>query len=182
MFWYKCLLCSLLHKLLNSILSVSFLLMFNVHQNCFYLILIFNCINKYVESDFLIQKEQGSVNWYQHNFRLAFKGKLNCCNILFRELFVMGILVNSSTHALVSFFLWVRVVDILDHLLMVDSRSSSLQKVQNELLVVYGTQLLEKEHSGCRVLLRDDKVLFWVALFRFLAKLSKTALNKAIWG
>lgn len=34
-----------------------------------------------------------------------------------------------------------------------------LQKVQNELLVVYTNQLLEKEHSGCRVLLRDDKVL-----------------------
>lgn len=34
-----------------------------------------------------------------------------------------------------------------------------LQKVQNELLVVYTNQLLEKEHSGCRALLRDDKVL-----------------------
>jgi len=34
-----------------------------------------------------------------------------------------------------------------------------LQKVQNELLAVYTNQLLEKEHSGCRALLRDDKVL-----------------------
>ncbi|KAL0459634.1 UNVERIFIED_CONTAM: Cullin-1 [Sesamum latifolium] len=31
------------------------------------------------------------------------------------------------------------------------------QKVQNELLVLYTNQLLEKEQSGCCVLLRDDK-------------------------
>ncbi|KAL8143473.1 hypothetical protein V2J09_016505 [Rumex salicifolius] len=31
-----------------------------------------------------------------------------------------------------------------------------LKKVQHELLSVYATQLLEKEHSGCRALLRDD--------------------------
>jgi cullin 1 len=30
--------------------------------------------------------------------------------------------------------------------------------VQHELLTVYANQLLEKEHSGCHVLLRDDKV------------------------
>lgn len=35
---------------------------------------------------------------------------------------------------------------------------SFLQKVQHELLSQYETQLLEKEHSGCHTLLRDDKV------------------------
>jgi hypothetical protein len=30
--------------------------------------------------------------------------------------------------------------------------------VQHELLVNRANQLLEKEHSGCRALLRDDKV------------------------
>ena len=40
--------------------------------------------------------------------------------------------------------------------------------MQNELLVVNSTQLLEKEHSGCRALLRDDKVLYTVALFHCL--------------
>jgi len=30
--------------------------------------------------------------------------------------------------------------------------------VQNELLAQYATPLLEKEHSGCSALLRDDKV------------------------
>ncbi|KHN35571.1 Cullin-1 [Glycine soja] len=34
-----------------------------------------------------------------------------------------------------------------------------LKKVQHELLSVYANQLLEKEHSGCHALLRDDKVL-----------------------
>lgn len=33
-----------------------------------------------------------------------------------------------------------------------------MQKVQKELLEEVETQLLEKEHSGCRALLRDDKV------------------------
>lgn len=34
-----------------------------------------------------------------------------------------------------------------------------VQKVQHELLTQYEQQLLEKEHSGCRALLRDDKVI-----------------------
>jgi hypothetical protein len=43
--------------------------------------------------------------------------------------------------------------------------------VQHELLVNRANQLLEKEHSGCRALLRDDKVfdcfvlLFYLMLF-----------------
>ena len=32
--------------------------------------------------------------------------------------------------------------------------------MQHELLTVYASQLLEKEHSGCYALLRDDKV--WI--------------------
>ncbi|PHT46994.1 hypothetical protein T459_35644 [Capsicum annuum] len=39
-------------------------------------------------------------------------------------------------------------------------------KVQNELLVVYTNQLLEKEHSGCRALLTDDKVEDLSRVFR----------------
>ena len=38
------------------------------------------------------------------------------------------------------------------------SEPKLLEKVQNELLSVFANQLLEKEHSGCHVLLRDDKV------------------------
>ncbi|KAK4357279.1 hypothetical protein RND71_022889 [Anisodus tanguticus] len=48
--------------------------------------------------------------------------------------------------------------DRVSHYLHVSSETKLLEKVQNELLVVYTNQLLEKEHSGCRALLRDDKV------------------------
>ncbi|KAG5567693.1 hypothetical protein RHGRI_003033 [Rhododendron griersonianum] len=48
-----------------------------------------------------------------------------------------------------------------------------LKKVQNELLVVYSTQLLEKEHSGCRVLLRDDKVEDLSRMYRLFHKIPK---------
>lgn len=46
-----------------------------------------------------------------------------------------------------------------------------LQKVQHELLSVYANQLLEKEHSGCHALLRDDKVVISIlmSMFEFLA-------------
>jgi hypothetical protein len=38
------------------------------------------------------------------------------------------------------------------------STSLCMQKVQHELLTKYENHLLEKEHSGCDALLRDDKV------------------------
>ncbi|KAK4338761.1 hypothetical protein RND71_043248 [Anisodus tanguticus] len=47
--------------------------------------------------------------------------------------------------------------DRVSHYLHASSEAKLLEKVQNELLVVYTNQLLEKEHSGCRALLRDDK-------------------------
>ncbi|WMV49621.1 hypothetical protein MTR67_043006 [Solanum verrucosum] len=46
--------------------------------------------------------------------------------------------------------------DRVSHYLHVVSKTKLLEKVQYELLVVYTNQLLENEHSGCRVLLRDD--------------------------
>ncbi|XP_058222555.1 cullin-1-like [Rhododendron vialii] len=48
--------------------------------------------------------------------------------------------------------------DRVSHYLHSSSEQKLVEKVQNELLVVYSTQLLEKEHSGCRALLRDGKV------------------------
>ncbi|WKA11168.1 hypothetical protein VitviT2T_028699 [Vitis vinifera] len=39
------------------------------------------------------------------------------------------------------------------------SEPKLLEKVQNELLSVFANQLLEKEHFGCHVLLRDDKIV-----------------------
>ncbi|KAE8699622.1 Cullin-1 [Hibiscus syriacus] len=43
-------------------------------------------------------------------------------------------------------------------------------KVQHELLVTYANQLLEKEHSGCRALLIDDKVRIFLGCIGFIAK------------
>ncbi|PHT96668.1 putative cullin-like protein 1 [Capsicum chinense] len=56
--------------------------------------------------------------------------------------------------------------DRVSHYLHVSSETKLLEKVQNELLVVYTNQLLEKEHSGCRALLTDDKVEDLSRVFR----------------
>ncbi|KAK3025141.1 hypothetical protein RJ639_043923 [Escallonia herrerae] len=53
------------------------------------------------------------------------------------------------------------------------SEPKLLEKVQNELLVVYQSQLLEKEHSGCRALLRDDKVDDLSRMYRLFFKINK---------
>ncbi|KAL0435849.1 UNVERIFIED_CONTAM: Cullin-1 [Sesamum radiatum] len=47
------------------------------------------------------------------------------------------------------------------------------QKVQYELLVLYTNQLLEKEQSGCRVLLRDDKVEDLSRMYRLFQRIPK---------
>ncbi|KAK9206835.1 hypothetical protein WN943_017116 [Citrus x changshan-huyou] len=46
-------------------------------------------------------------------------------------------------------------------------------KVQHELLVVYATELLEKEQSGCRALLREDKVEDLSRMYRLYHKIPK---------
>ncbi|GMP87776.1 hypothetical protein CsSME_00040013 [Camellia sinensis var. sinensis] len=51
--------------------------------------------------------------------------------------------------------------------------SSEPKLVENELLVVYSTQLLEKENSGCRALLRDDKVEDLSRMYRLYCNISK---------
>ncbi|KEH37311.1 putative cullin protein, neddylation [Medicago truncatula] len=53
------------------------------------------------------------------------------------------------------------------------SEPKLLEKVQHELLSVYANQLLEKEHSGCHALLRDDKVEDLSRMFRLFSKIPK---------
>jgi hypothetical protein len=48
-----------------------------------------------------------------------------------------------------------------------------LQKVQHELLTQYENQLLEKEHSGCHSLLRDDKVEDLSRMYRLFCRIPK---------
>ncbi|KAG0472152.1 hypothetical protein HPP92_016698 [Vanilla planifolia] len=48
-----------------------------------------------------------------------------------------------------------------------------LKKVQHELLSVNATQLLEKEHSGCHALLRDDKVDDLSRMYRLFCRIPR---------
>ncbi|XP_015087426.1 cullin-1-like [Solanum pennellii] len=57
--------------------------------------------------------------------------------------------------------------------LHVVSETKLLEKVRCELLVVYTNQLLEKEHSGILVLLRDDKVDDLSRMYRLFYKIDK---------
>ncbi|KAL3632108.1 Cullin-1 [Castilleja foliolosa] len=51
------------------------------------------------------------------------------------------------------------------------SKPKLLEKEQHELLSVYSSQLLEKEQSGCRALLNDEKVDDLSRMYRFLSKI-----------
>ncbi|CAB80750.1 putative cullin-like 1 protein [Arabidopsis thaliana] len=57
------------------------------------------------------------------------------------------------------------------HYLHSSSEPKLVEKVQHELLVVFASQLLEKEHSGCRALLRDDKVDDLSRMYRLYHKI-----------
>ncbi|KAH7513337.1 hypothetical protein FEM48_Zijuj12G0189400 [Ziziphus jujuba var. spinosa] len=63
--------------------------------------------------------------------------------------------------------------DRVSHYLHSSSEPKLLEKVQHELLSVYATQLLEKEHSGCHALLRDDKVEDLSRMFSLFSKIPK---------
>ncbi|XP_048440511.1 cullin-1 isoform X4 [Pyrus x bretschneideri] len=66
-----------------------------------------------------------------------------------------------------------REKDRVSHYLHSSSEPKLLEKVQHELLFVYATQLLEKEHSGCHALLRDDKVDDLSRMFRLFSKIPR---------
>ncbi|RYR41161.1 hypothetical protein Ahy_A08g037557 [Arachis hypogaea] len=57
------------------------------------------------------------------------------------------------------------------HYLHSSSEPKLLEKVQHELLSVYANQLLQKEHSGCHALLRDDKVEDLSRMFMLFSKI-----------
>ncbi|CDP03526.1 unnamed protein product [Coffea canephora] len=63
--------------------------------------------------------------------------------------------------------------DRVSQYLHLSSETKLLDKVQHELLVTYINQLLEKEHSGCRALLRDDKVDDLSRMYRLFHKVPK---------
>ncbi|KAG4179185.1 hypothetical protein ERO13_A10G091000v2 [Gossypium hirsutum] len=61
----------------------------------------------------------------------------------------------------------------VSHYLHSSSETKLLEKVQHELLVTYANWLLEKEHSGCRALLRDDKVEDLSRMYRLYCKIPR---------
>ncbi|KAH7678740.1 Cullins domain-containing protein [Dioscorea alata] len=66
-----------------------------------------------------------------------------------------------------------REKDRVSHYLHSSSEQKLLEKVQHELLYVYASQLLEKEHSGCHALLRDDKVDDLSRMYRLFCRIPR---------
>ncbi|KAG0470515.1 hypothetical protein HPP92_017215 [Vanilla planifolia] len=66
-----------------------------------------------------------------------------------------------------------REKDRVSHYLHSSSEPKLLEKVQHELLSVNATQLLEKEHSGCHALLRDDKVDDLSRMYRLFCRIPR---------
>ncbi|XP_074556251.1 cullin-1-like [Curcuma longa] len=66
-----------------------------------------------------------------------------------------------------------REKDRVAHYLHSSSEQKLLEKVQHELLFVYASQLLEKEHSGCHALLRDDKVDDLSRMYRLFCRIQR---------
>ncbi|OMO57825.1 hypothetical protein COLO4_35078 [Corchorus olitorius] len=61
----------------------------------------------------------------------------------------------------------------VSHYLDSSTETKLIEKVQQKLLVAHANQLLEKENSGCRVLLRDDKVDDLSRMFRLYSQITK---------
>ncbi|CAA2985391.1 cullin-1 isoform X1 [Olea europaea subsp. europaea] len=66
-----------------------------------------------------------------------------------------------------------REKDRVSRYLHSSSETKLLEKVHHELLSVYATQLLGKEHSGCHSLLRDDKREDLSRMYRLFSKIPR---------
>ncbi|GER55913.1 cullin 1 [Striga asiatica] len=66
-----------------------------------------------------------------------------------------------------------REKDRVSHYLHSSSETKLLEAIQHELLSVHATQLLEKEHSGCHALLKDDKVEDLSRMYRLFSKIPR---------
>ncbi|CAI9109047.1 OLC1v1008784C1 [Oldenlandia corymbosa var. corymbosa] len=66
-----------------------------------------------------------------------------------------------------------REKDRVSHYLHSSSETKLLKEAQRELLTVYATQLLEKEHSGIQALLREDKVEDLSRMYRLFLRVEQ---------
>ncbi|XP_057994527.1 cullin-1 isoform X3 [Hevea brasiliensis] len=71
-------------------------------------------------------------------------------------------------------------MDRVSHYLHSSSELKLVEKVQHELLVVFANQFLEKKHSGCLALLRDDKVEDLSRMYRLSLELVATFFKQPI--
>ncbi|OIW06777.1 hypothetical protein TanjilG_11502 [Lupinus angustifolius] len=63
--------------------------------------------------------------------------------------------------------------DRVSHYLHSSTEQKLVEKVQHELLMTHANQLLDKEHSGCHALLRDDKVEDLSRMFKLYHKIPR---------
>uniref|UniRef100_A0A1D1Y4D0 Cullin-1 n=1 Tax=Anthurium amnicola TaxID=1678845 RepID=A0A1D1Y4D0_9ARAE len=66
-----------------------------------------------------------------------------------------------------------REKDRVSHYLHSSSEQKLLERVQHELLFVYASELLGKEHSGCHALLLDDKVDDLSRMYRLFCRIPR---------
>ncbi|XP_049412004.1 cullin-1-like [Solanum stenotomum] len=63
--------------------------------------------------------------------------------------------------------------DRVSHYLHSSTETKLLEKMQNQVLITYTNQLLEKEDSGCRALLKDEKVEDLTRMYSLFHKIPK---------
>ena len=117
-----------------------------------------------LQSEECLKKERERVAHYLHSSsepKLVEVSYFTLCVIIFIHVLTRAMILHLYLWRLSfsnSVFSGKHVLFILIGICLTSLFIFCMQKVQHELLVVYANQLLEKEHSGCRALLRDDKV------------------------
>uniref|UniRef100_A0A3Q7EFR6 Cullin N-terminal domain-containing protein n=1 Tax=Solanum lycopersicum TaxID=4081 RepID=A0A3Q7EFR6_SOLLC len=123
--------------------------------------------------DIFVEIGMGSINYYENDFEAAM---LKDTAAYYSGKASNWILEDSRPHSMLKVSIPRRGVleteeDRVSHYLHSSSETMLLEKVQDELLSVYATQLLEKEQSGFHALLRDDKVEDLSRLYRLFSKI-----------
>ncbi|XP_069154855.1 cullin-1-like isoform X4 [Solanum lycopersicum] len=120
--------------------------------------------------DIFVEIGMGSINYYENDFEAAM---LKDTAAYYSGKASNWILEDSRPHSMLKVSIPRRGVleteeDRVSHYL---HSSSETMLLEDELLSVYATQLLEKEQSGFHALLRDDKVEDLSRLYRLFSKI-----------
>ncbi|XP_074279245.1 cullin-1-like isoform X2 [Silene latifolia] len=118
--------------------------------------------------DVYVEIGMGSMNYYENDFETPM---LENTATYYSEKASSWILEDSCSEYMLKVEERLKKeTDMVDHYLHSNTRQKLLQQVQNELLLVYGKQLLENENSGCRALLKDNKVNDLSRIYRLYSK------------